>query len=75
MRIRREIIKMNSELGSGLIEKENEPPTIGSISESITKSKADGITRWEQGGRAIKGDGTPVSCRMIKDFDTHGLES
>lgn len=75
MKIRKEIIQMNSELGSGFIEKENEPETNKPLFNTAAKSKADGITRWEPGGRAVKGDGTFVSCRMIKDFDVYGLES
>lgn len=72
MKIRKEIIEMNSHYGSGLIKKEDELKTNKSLAQSIEKSKADGITRWEKGGRIIKGDGTLAFCRMINKIDEHG---
>ena len=63
---------MNSDYGSGLIKKENELKTNQSLADSIAKSKADGITRWEKGGKIIKGDGSLAFCRMINKIDDHG---
>jgi len=72
MRIRKEIIEMNSESGSGLIKKENESETNKSLLNSIAKSKADGITRWETGGKIIKGDGSFGFCKMVHEMDDYG---
>jgi len=71
MKIRKEIIEMNSESGSGLIEKENKLETNKSLLNSIAKSKADGITRWESNGKIIKGDGSFGFCKMVHQTDDY----
>ena len=76
MKIRKEIIEMNSELVSGLLEKSNESKSNKSLNDSVAKSMADGITRWEKGGKIIKGDGSFVFCKIIHSrTDEHGLDS
>ena len=75
MKIRKEIILINSESGSGLLKKENELKTNKSLSDSVAKSMSDGITRWEKGGKIIKGDGSFVICAIMHNLDEHGLES
>ena len=72
MEIRKEIIEMNLDYGSGLINKEDELKTNKSLSNSVAKSKADGITRWETGGKIIKGDGSFAFCKMVHEMDDYG---
>ena len=75
MKIRKEIISMNSELGSGLIKKNNASKMQKSPSNNVSKSKSDGIARWEEGGKIIKADGSLATCKLIHKVDEHGLES
>jgi hypothetical protein len=77
MKIRKEIIDMNSESGSGLIKKENELKTNTQLVSSVAKSMSDGITRWEKGGKVIKGDGSFAFCRIFHTMDDNenNLES
>jgi hypothetical protein len=75
MKIRKEIIEINSESGSGLLKKENELKTNKSLLGSVAKSKSDGITRWEKGGKVIKGDGSFVICKIMHHLDEHGIDS
>jgi hypothetical protein len=75
MKIRKEIIEINSEAGSGLLEKSNELKSNKSLDGSVAKSMADGITRWEKGGKIIKGNGSFAFCKIIHNTDEHGLDS